>query len=74
MHDSGPGLPYHVREHLFEPFFTTKEAGAGLGLGLTISADIVRECGGKLQGDNAPRGDAIFRLTLPSAGQENSHA
>jgi two-component system C4-dicarboxylate transport sensor histidine kinase DctB len=43
--DNGPGLPQQVRERLFEPFLTTKAPGVGLGLGLTISASIVREFG-----------------------------
>ena len=46
--DTGEGLKPEVRERLFEPFFTTKPAGQGLGLGLVISAQIVREFGGNL--------------------------
>ena len=65
--DNGPGLPPHVRARLFEPFFTTKEAGVGLGLGLAISAGIVREFGGKLGGDNLPQGGAVFVIDLPAA-------
>lgn len=37
---------------LFGPFFTTKEQGSGLGLGLVISAGIVREFGGTLRAEN----------------------
>jgi two-component system C4-dicarboxylate transport sensor histidine kinase DctB len=52
---------------LFEPFFTTKEAGQGLGLGLVISAGIVREFGGTLRVENAPGNGAEFTVELPGA-------
>ncbi|OCP08416.1 MULTISPECIES: ATP-binding protein [unclassified Ensifer] len=68
VHDDGPGLPEHVREHLFEPFFTTKESNRGLGLGLAISSEIVHHFGGTLTGANHPEGGAVFVVTLPAAG------
>jgi len=64
--DTGPGLPERVRAHLFEPFFTTKPPGEGLGLGLAISRDIVRDFGGDLAADNLPAGGACFTLRLPA--------
>lgn len=63
--DSGPGVPESVRARLFEPFFTTKEAGVGLGLGLAISRDIVREFHGELEASNCSEGGACFTLRLP---------
>ncbi|PWC37999.1 ATP-binding protein [Azospirillum sp. TSO35-2] len=74
--DDGPGLPADVLPRLFEPFFTTKEAvregsakdgGGGLGLGLAISAGIVRDFGGTLAGANRPDGGAVFTIDLPAA-------
>lgn len=67
IRDHGPGLSDEARSHLFEPFFTTKPEGHGLGLGLTISAGIVRDFGGSLQGTNHPDGGAVFTLELPLA-------
>lgn len=67
VRDHGPGLSEQARAHLFEPFFTTKPAGEGLGLGLVISADIVRDFGGTLQAANHPDGGAVFTLDLPRA-------
>ena len=71
--DSGPGLPEHIRAHLFEPFFTTKPQGRGLGLGLAISEQIVREFGGLLRADSPPGGGARFTIELPLAQQETTH-
>lgn len=65
--DNGPGLPVQVQERLFEPFLTTKEAGVGLGLGLAISAGIVRDFGGELMGENRSEGGAVFTVSLPAA-------
>lgn len=65
LSDSGPGIPDSVLARLFEPFFTTKPQGEGLGLGLAISADIVREFGGSLRAYNFASGAAFeFDLTV----------
>lgn len=65
IHDNGPGISPDSLQHLFEPFFTTKAPGIGLGLGLAISAGIVRDFGGVLSAENSPQGGAIFTLTIP---------
>jgi len=67
--DTGCGLPEAVLDRLFEPFFTTKAAGAGLGLGLAISRDIVRDFGGELIAENRDGGGARFVIVLPAAGE-----
>ena len=65
--DSGPGIPDEIRNQLFEPFFTTKPQGKGLGLGLAISEQIVREFGGQLRAESPPEGGARFIIDLPRA-------
>ena len=42
-------------------------AGRGLGLGLAISAGIIREFGGSLVAANRPQGGAEFTIELASA-------
>ena len=64
MRDNGSGLPGNT-EQVFEPFFTTKSVKQGLGLGLSISRQIVDALGGRLTGHNRTDGPgAEFVLTL----------
>ncbi|MGB2110185.1 MAG: sensor histidine kinase, partial [Marinobacter vinifirmus] len=62
--DNGHGLPGNS-EQVFEPFFTTRSVKQGLGLGLSISRQIVEALGGSLTGHNRVDGPgAEFVLTL----------
>ncbi len=65
VQDSGPGVSEDVRARLFEPFFTTKRAGEGLGLGLAISRDILRDFDGDLRVDPGHGCGARFVIVLP---------
>jgi two-component system C4-dicarboxylate transport sensor histidine kinase DctB len=64
--DTGPGIRADILARLFEPFVTSKPAGAGLGLGLVISAQLVRAAGGTLRASNRDEGGACFTVDLPS--------
>lgn len=61
--DSGPGIPDSARQRLFQPFFSSKAAGQGLGLGLALSRDVLREVGGDLIAVEG-RGGAVFEISL----------
>jgi len=63
--DTGRGMTEEVRKKLFEPFFTTKPVGKGLGLGLSISAMIVHNHGGKISAKSRPGRGSVFRVELP---------
>jgi two-component system C4-dicarboxylate transport sensor histidine kinase DctB len=66
VRDNGGGLPANT-EQLFEPFYTTKPVKQGLGLGLSISRQIVDALGGRLSGRNRSDGcgnGAEFEFTL----------
>lgn len=67
--DSGSGIDPQVLPQLFEPFVTTKPAGKGLGLGLMISAHIVREFGGHLSARNLEPCGAEFVIDLPATSR-----
>jgi signal transduction histidine kinase len=41
IRDNGCGIPEDVRSKIFQPFFTTKPAGQGIGLGLSLSYEII---------------------------------
>lgn len=67
VEDEGRGIaPEHLPQ-LMDPFFTTKRESGGTGLGLWVSAGIVKEHGGSLTfAPGAVRG-TIVTLTLPAA-------
>ncbi len=61
--DSGEGISLEHRDKLFEPFYTTKKNG--LGLGLSISQQILQAMNGELTASESPLGGARFTITLP---------
>ncbi len=68
VRDSGPGIAPEVAARIFEPFFTTKAEGMGTGLGLSVSASLMREHGGSLTLEPSKPGEgAVFRVALPVA-------
>lgn len=66
VQDNGPGLSQENLERLFDPFFTRNKP-EGLGLGLSITRNIVESHGGELSvRPNQTRG-LTFRFTIPVA-------
>jgi len=61
--DSGPGIAPKVAERLFTPFATTKKSG--MGLGLSISREIVEAHDGELSAAPRSSGGTVFRVSLP---------
>ena len=62
--DNGPGLGKASLSDLQEPFFSTKPSGVGMGLGLAIATEIIKDHGGDLSVGNGGKG-AEFIITLP---------
>jgi two-component system, NtrC family, C4-dicarboxylate transport sensor histidine kinase DctB len=68
VQDNGPGVPPAIIDRIFDPFFTTKRVGAGLGLGLSISYNIMKDFGGDLRVANLEGGPgAVFTIDLAIA-------
>lgn len=67
VRDNGHGLGANTLADLQEPFVTTRESGRGMGLGLAISAQIVKEHGGEMAARNRTSGGACFCVNIPVA-------
>jgi len=72
--DRGPGFPAGEEQKVFDKFYRIAGATsvAGVGLGLTICRGIVTAHGGRIWAENRPDGGAVFRFTLPLAGEPAS--
>ena len=66
--DTGHGVPAMDRKRIFEPFFSTKESARGTGLGLFITAEIVREHKGRIEVESEEGRGSTFRVVLPAVG------
>jgi PAS domain S-box-containing protein len=68
--DTGSGMSLETRKHMFEAFYTTK-GPAGSGLGLWVTANIVRKHQGRIHVRSkrlTPSGGTVFSLIFPYAG------
>ena len=63
--DNGGGISPQILNKIFQPFFTTKPAGAGTGLGLSLSYDTVRSHAGILQVESKEGEGSTFIVDLP---------
>ncbi|MGT2430547.1 ATP-binding protein [Cupriavidus basilensis] len=69
--DDGPGIPPEEMARVLEPFYrlesSRNRATGGVGMGLSIAADIVSRHGGELSLANRPEGGLRVRIVLPRA-------
>ena len=69
--DSGTGIAPELLDTMFQPFFTTKEQG--MGLGLSISRNIILAHAGALWAERNPEVGATLHIQLPAChAEENS--
>lgn len=64
VEDNGHGLGDATLADLQEPFVTTRASGRGMGLGLAISADIVKDHDGTMTARNRAEGGALFQVAF----------
>jgi heavy metal sensor kinase len=74
--DSGPGIPEASLERIFERFYQTEASrtrrhNRGAGLGLAISAWIVKAHDGTIAAANRPEGGACLTVRLPSCNSDS---
>lgn len=65
--DDGPGIPPEARPRVFDPFYTTREGG--IGLGLTVTRQIVESHGGEISVAASEWGGACFLVMLPAGAE-----
>jgi signal transduction histidine kinase len=64
VRDDGPGIPERVRPKLFEAFQSAAKPG-GVGLGLAISAELIRAHGGEISLAGTGPGGTVFHVVVP---------
>jgi nitrogen-specific signal transduction histidine kinase len=67
LEDTGPGIPGFISDRLFEPFVTSGKQD-GLGLGLALARQSVRNHGGDMWTEPAAGARFVIRLPLDETG------
>ncbi len=68
VRDEGEGIPEDIVGRIMDPFFTTKRDTGGTGLGLSVTAGIVREHGGAIDVASKPGRGTTITVTIPGNG------
>ncbi|WP_243360063.1 transporter substrate-binding domain-containing protein [Fundidesulfovibrio terrae] len=71
VRDEGTGIAPDHMPRLTDPFFTTKRESGGTGLGLSVSAGIVKELGGTLEFSSVQGQGTVVTLRLPAAREDH---
>ncbi|UFS69026.1 transporter substrate-binding domain-containing protein [Geomonas sp. RF6] len=70
LRDEGNGVAPENLSRLTDPFFTTKREWGGTGLGLSVSAGIVKEHGGTLSFKSTPGSGTTVAMIIPAFREE----
>ena len=65
VEDNGCGMTAEVKKRIFQPFFTTAKGSEGTGLGMAVSAQIVKKHEGKILVESRVGKGSIFRILIP---------
>jgi two-component system osmolarity sensor histidine kinase EnvZ len=67
--DDGPGIPPNERENVLKPFYkidkSRGDSKSSVGLGLSISSDIIRAHGGNIKLESSPKNGLRAKIFLP---------
>ena len=65
IRDNGIGIPPENLQKIFDPFFTSKDVGKGMGLGLSITHQILQGHKAIIEVDSRPAEYTRFRIVFP---------
>ncbi len=65
VHDQGTGITDEIINQITDPFFTTKRSYGGTGLGLSVSAGIIKEHQGRLRFSSSPETGTTATISFP---------
>ena len=70
VEDNGPGIPENEYDNVFKPFYKIDKGRAdsksSVGLGLSISSDIIRSHGGNIKLSKSSMGGLAIKIFLPA--------
>ena len=67
--DDGPGIPKNEYDNVFKPFYKINksrgDSKSSVGLGMSISSDVIKSHGGDISLDKSPQNGLRVRIILP---------
>jgi C4-dicarboxylate-specific signal transduction histidine kinase len=73
IEDQGHGIDPEICDHMFEPFISTKQT-VGVGMGLTVARNALRNMGGDMSMENRPGGGTVAILLHPLTSKQKRPA
>ena len=71
IRDNGIGIPPENLQKIFDPFFTSKDVGKGMGLGLSITHQIIQSHKALIEVNSRPGEFTSFRIVFPKVSYDD---